>query len=385
MERRDFFGGAVGAAALMTVLPESAHAGKAGAGAGSTLVASSTAPDKVAKAADFVCQGYNDQQVINDAVNSLGSRGGAVRLSRGVFNVTGAIRLKRRVNLVGEGRATILRANGQWNAYDGTAPGAVIEPKNNGIDKTCIMDLAVDGNRSGGANARGIYYRITSANRFDEGPDPTHMFSHVYVYNTNSHGIHLAGSRMRATKLSCVRVYDAGGQSPANGFRIECPDGSYHQCETGSASGDGFFIAGTNNRFTNCKSWYSDGNGFFIKTPRNQFAACDSQDNEKHGYYINSGPNSLVGCHADSNSWRGSSPQSAYDGFHLPWSTEVQLVGCSAYDKNESGRGNWQRFGVYVGGASENCQLIVTTRDNASGGLGGSGATNNTNIVMVTG
>jgi len=385
VERRDFFGGALGVTAGAALAPREAFAGKAGAGAGSALVAAHTAPSKVKNAADFVCDGSSDQTVINDAIKALGSRGGAIRLSRGVFNVTGAVRLKRRTTLAGEGRATVLRANGSWAAYDGTGPGAIVEPRNQGIDKTTVMHLALDGNRGGGANVRGMYFRITDAARFDEGPDPTHMFSHLYIFDTESHGIHLSGGRMRATKLSNIRVYNAGGQTEANGFRVECPDGSYHQCETGSSSGDGFYIAGTNNRFTNCKSWYSDGSGFFIKTPRNQFAACDSQDNEQHGFYINSGPNSLTSCHADSNSWRGSSPQSRYDGFHIPWSTEVQIIGCSAYDKNESNRGSWQRFGVFVGGASENCQLIVTTNGNASGALGGSGAANASNVVMVTG
>ena len=181
---------------------------------------------------------------------------------------------------------------------------------------------------------------------------------------------------MRANKVSRVRVYNVGQEgaaSPAHSYLLDCPDSFYSQCESGSAAGSGFYIAGANNRFTNCKAWYSDEHGFEVRTVRNQFAACESQDNEKHGYYVGAGPNSFVGCHADSNSWNSESPNNDYDGFHIPWGNRIQLVGCSAYEKNEADRPSAQRWGFFLGPTTAHCQIIGTTLGNDLGSVGGGG------------
>ncbi len=352
------------------------------------LVASADAHPRVREVAHYQCDGTDDDQTIAAAVAALASHGGTVRLSEGLFHCTGAVRLTTRIALVGQGRSTILRAHGTWPAFDGTTVGGLIEPAAADTQKNHVAWLALDGNRYQGAEVKGIYYNITSNAGFDEGPDAGHWFSDLYVFRTRHSAVHLAGGRMRATKLSGVRVYNPGaeGAEPvAHGFHIDCPDGFYTQCECGSASGAGFYIEGANNRFTNCKAWYSDLSGFIVRTWRNQFSACESQDNEQHGFHINSGPNSFVGCHADSNSWNSAAPAQLYDGFHIPAGKRIQLVGCAAYDKNEGNRGNQQRYGFYLGAGSEHCQILGTTRDNKVAAVGGAGAGHETHMLMITG
>ena len=352
------------------------------------LVAANNAPARLKVQADYICDGTSDQVEINQALTDLGAIGGQVFLSQGVFNCTGAVQMRRRTFLRGQGRATILKALGTWGAFDGLAQGALIEPLNDGIDKTTVFSLTLDGNRWSGANIHGIYYNITRKDEFDEGPDAAHIFTDIYILQTRQHGVYLQGSNMRANALTRIRVYNVGkeGESPvAHGFYINCPDSFYTQCESGSSSGSGFWIAGANNRFTNCKSWYSDLSGFHIASVRSQYAACESQDNQEHGFYVGSGPNSFVACHADSNSWNGATPTASYDGFHIPWGSRIQLVGCSAYDKNEGGRGNWQRYGFYVGSSASHIQIIGTVKDNATGATGGSGIGSATNLIMVNG
>ncbi|MEZ4512061.1 MAG: hypothetical protein R3C62_09305 [Chloroflexota bacterium] len=357
-------------------------------GVQSILVAATNAPDSLKAVAHYRCDGTDDQAQINQAVQDLGSVGGLVQLSEGTFNCTGAVRLAANVALVGKGRATVLKAFGSWAAFDGTTPGALVEPINDGVEKTAVSSLTLHGNRTNNqASVKGIYYNITRKDDFAEGPDAAHTFSDLYITLTTHHAFHITGTHMRGCQISHIRVFNVGkeGETEAHGFLVECPDNFFNQCECGSSSGSGFFVNGTNLHFVNCKSWYSDLSGWQIRKPRGQFSACEAQDNAQHGFYITTGPTSLVGCHADSNSWDGAAPTAVYDGFHIPWGNRIQLIGCSAYDKNEAGRGNWQRYGFFVGSSAEHCQIIATAQNNATAPTGGNGIGNATNLVMVAG
>jgi len=390
VDRRGFLVGlgGVGAVSVAGLAPESLLAAGGGGGGGDRLVvAASDTPGPLRNAAHFVCDGVDDQVEINAAIDLLESTGGLVQLAEGTYELSGAVRVRRRISLLGKGRSTVLKANGSWTAFDGSGPGALIEPFDEGTDKNLVSFMTLDGNRWSGADVKGVYYNITTDEAFDEGPDAAHYFSDLYIYRTRQHGFHITGKDTQATTATRIRVYDVGseGETEAHGFYIDSPDGFFSQCESGSASGAGFYIDSANNRFTNCKAWYSDRSGFELRSPRNQLSACESQDNEQHGFYVGSGPNTLVGCHADSNSWNSAAPTSQFDGFHLPWSSHVQLVGCSAYDKNESGRGFWQRYGFYLGSSCDHCQVVGTVKDNVDGGTGGDGSLDPTNLMLVNG
>ena len=351
------------------------------------LIAASDAPSSVKATAQYLCTGNNDQVVINQVINELGPTGGNIQLSEGTFFCTGAVRLNPNTTLLGKGRATILKAESSWAAFDGTPQGALIEPAQSDTDRTFVGFLAINGNRFEGPDVKGIYFNITSNAGFSEGPDAAHYFTDIYIYETERHAFHLTGSRMRGNQITRVRIYNPGdeGHTVSHGFYIDCPDSFYSQCECGASTGSGFYIEGANNRFTNCKSWFSELSGWQILAPRNQFAACEAQDNQQHGFYITTGPNSFTACHADSNSWNQLSPTASYDGFHIPWGSRIQLMGCAGYDKNESNRGTWQRYGFFLGPAAQHCQVVGTADSNRNGGVSGAGATNAINWVIVSG
>lgn len=329
-------------------------------------------------AADYVCSGSNDQATINDAVQAAypgaSGLGGVVQLSPGTFNCSGAVKLRRRTSLLGAGRATILSASSGWG-------GGVIEPFDNGTDKVSVGFLAIDGNYQ---NVHGIYFNVTDNGSFDDGsPDAANFFTDLYIYAPGLDGIRFEGSRMRAANVSKIRVWNPGGY----GYYLDSPDGFYTQCEVGSSGLAGFSLRSSNNRITNSKAWYSDGSGFEILAVRNQLAACESQDNEQHGFYIGAGQVSLSACHADSNSWNGAAPTTGYNGFHIKqWRSRVQLIGCQAYDKNESARGFWQQWGFFFEGDNSYCQVSGVTRDNTAGALSlGPGTTLEENSIDVIG
>lgn len=398
LDRRNFMSGAgvAGLAGLMTAVPRKAEAERRPLPTEALLVASWDAPQAVRDSAAYVCTASNDQAVINRALRELGNAGGTIRLSRGRFHLAGPILMQSRTALVGDGRATVLKAWGGWRSRDGTRQGAVIEPANAGVDTTTVSSLKIDGNRyQNRADVGGIYYNITNNTGFWVKPDAEHHLTDLLIVGTRHHGVHIAGAEMRGNILSHIRVFDAGNATTENnsnvahGLLIESPDTSVDVCESGSASGFGFYVNGTSNRFTNCKSWYSDLSGWRIRQPRCAFSACESQDNAEHGFYITTGPVSLVACHADSNSWDSSAPRRGYHGFYIKWGERIQLLGCSAYDKNEryrgSPRGRWQTYGAWLGSAAKHCQVIMTAQDNWRGPVGGAGATDNSNIVMVSG
>jgi len=297
--------------------------------------------------------------------------GGVVALSPGDFNCSGPVKVRSKISLVGSGRASELRATASWS-------GGLIHNHDPSTDKISISHLALDG---AGNSVMGIFLNVTSNGNFEDGsPDAANYITDVYVHNVGSHGVYITGNRNRAACLTRIRVWNAGKY----GFVINSGDGFIHQCESGSSGLDGFRIIKANNRFTSCKAWYSDKSGFYIGAVRNEFAACESQDNERHGFHIASGQVSLTSCHADSNSWNSAQPAASYAGFYIKqYARWVQLIGCQAYDKNEGGRGNWQRWGFLLGGNNSYCQIAGTARDNVFGPLyEGNGSTNNSTDVL---
>jgi len=360
-ERRHFLRSIPVAGTTAAIAGVALHASPASAAAGtsgfSILVAASNSPQSMQDVADYICTGSNDQNTINEAINSQSNIGGVVALSPGSFNCSGAVKVRSRVALVGSGRASVLRASNAWS-------GAMIEAYSTSTDKVTISDLALDGEYK---NVNGILLNVTRKDDFEDGsPDAANYITDVYVHGVQGNGVHITGRHNRGFCVTRVRVWDAGG----HGFVFNSPDGFVHQCESGSSGLDGFRVSSANSRFTNCKAWYADGSGFHIAAVRNEFSACEAQDNEQHGFYIASGQVSLTSCHADSNSWNRNQPVAQYSGFYIIRDrNRVQLIGCQAYDKNEGGRGNWQRWGFVLAGRNSQCQITGIGRDHVDGAL----------------
>ncbi|HLM65789.1 MAG TPA: glycosyl hydrolase family 28-related protein [Acidimicrobiales bacterium] len=361
-------------------------AGGAPARAQTVLVAAADASDDIHGHADVVCSGAHDERRINDAIAACSPSGGVVLLSPGTFVVSGAVRLHSTVTLQGAGRSTVLQASGTWAGPDRSGPGSVVALLDGATHRTALRHLTIDGNKEQ-ADCKGVFYNVDAyPTEGLDGPDPVHVIDDVHVVNTGSVGVQLSGGSNRANVVTGVRVFRAGRGVQAEGFLLDCYDSWFAQCDSGAASGDGIRVVGANNRLTSCKSWYSQRNGFYIDGVRNQLAACESQDNARHGYIVMAGPNSLVGCHADSNSRpeAASGSPGEFDGFHLPFTEAVQLVGCQAYDRRESGDAS-QRHGFYVGDESRDCQIVGIARHNLAEGLAGPGLRGPGMLLSVTG
>ena len=74
-------------------------------------VGSAELSDEQKLSCDYVCDGVDDQIEINQAISSLPDSGGEIHLSRGIFNVSNTIYIRKRIKLVGEGKGITLDRN----------------------------------------------------------------------------------------------------------------------------------------------------------------------------------------------------------------------------------------------------------------------------------
>lgn len=74
-------------------------------------VGSSELSDEQKLSCDYICDGVDDQIEINQAIDSLPDSGGEIHLSRGIFNISNPISIKKRIKLVGEGKGITLDRN----------------------------------------------------------------------------------------------------------------------------------------------------------------------------------------------------------------------------------------------------------------------------------
>lgn len=74
-----------------------------GKGNSSVTVAAYNAKTKSRENADFLCTGTNDDEIINQAIQSLSPEGGEIKLTDGLFLTSSPILIDRRIKITGEG------------------------------------------------------------------------------------------------------------------------------------------------------------------------------------------------------------------------------------------------------------------------------------------
>ncbi len=74
-------------------------------------VGSSQLSDEQKLSCDYICDGVDDQIEINQAINSLPDSGGEIHLSRGIFNISNPVTIRKRIKIVGEGKGITLDRN----------------------------------------------------------------------------------------------------------------------------------------------------------------------------------------------------------------------------------------------------------------------------------
>ena len=142
--------------------------------------------------ADYTCDGVNDQQEINQAIQEIANAGlgGSVYLLAGTYNIsdvlldgqtTPGINLKSNISLIGEGAGTVLKAVSSSNYNVINAHGT----STNHLSGILISQLRIDGNKD---NVSGSNFGISF-----EYVDDSKM-TKLWVENLTSSGMRLENS-----------------------------------------------------------------------------------------------------------------------------------------------------------------------------------------------
>ncbi len=138
------------------------------------------------RAEDYTCDGTDDQQVIQQAIDSLGSSGGVIYLLEGTYNITGPINLDdgtvtgdgiddSNKSIIGVGRATVLLPSGNFD---------VVKVQN--CKNIFISSLKIDGSSqtSTSSSDAGIEFYRTSFSKIEN----------IWIEDLKQSGVSIGGS-----------------------------------------------------------------------------------------------------------------------------------------------------------------------------------------------
>lgn len=147
-----------------------------------TKVVAAVDSDFTERTADYICDGVNDQETIQQAIDALGANPGVVYLLEGTYNISDSINLNNTAPddsgkaIIGAGKGTIL------SLLPGASGVNVINAVN--VNGVLISQLMIDGEQAQGNPNDGIYFNAVTFSKIDK----------VWVENMGTNGIRLQAS-----------------------------------------------------------------------------------------------------------------------------------------------------------------------------------------------
>jgi hypothetical protein len=379
------------------------------------VVAAHNAPNEEKNGADYVCDGINDEEQINQAIADIdpggkiqwGSYGGEVVLGAGEFvigngvtNNEGSIKIRSGVHLRGAGtRATWIRAagiddiNGAFSTFTASTVqdvpsvvfGAHILNVNSGagmiefnspdVEFSEVNDLSLFGNSRRGARTLGIRYDTNplTDKLALEGSDAANRLQDLYIAETAGHGIYHDGVIGHALKANMIRIFRVGTTVEANacGILARNPGAWYANIDINGCTNHGIWAAAGNNQWINTRASFSGSgqmvpgtygasSGIWITGKRNTFSGIVADNNHGHGIAILDTDNTLTSFLALSNGWAG-----GFGSGILVGGDRCSLFGNSLDPATE--RPREQRYGVDVRTGTTQATGMITTSQNTLG------------------
>ena len=296
---------------------------------------------------------------IQAAIDAL-PLGGEIILGEGILWIESTIRLRSRITLRGQGRATVLRAIDGLNAN-------MIELADKTVDLTVLRDLRVDGNKDGQSSGHGIFLDNDDGHPHTL-TDAHHLLTNVVVHHCKGNGIHITGDA-RETMLEQCKVYTCDGC----GFYNYASDMKYVNCIAGGNGTYGLAVEGWNAQLTNCKAFWNGMKGFRVHA-QCCLTNCQSEENYQAGFEIVLQDNLFVGCVAHNNG----RAEARAEGFWVG-GDRTQLMGCYGYDSKDPA---WQSYGYVLADGVTNVRLNGVAYGNNDGALLDNGAINLTDELV---
>jgi hypothetical protein len=294
-------------------------------------VASNDAPADFKAAADYVCDGTNDQVEINlalelaaplqsrnSAMPATAKQNGKVVLSGGRFNCGSNIKCWTGVHLQGAGWLTEIRAVSC--SATGLLTLAIVQDH-----LVHVSDLHLQGNYGSGGSCNGIDFDMTSSGSTSgypsSSPDSYHhihdLFIDGFTTTAGRTGMRIWAASTANNRGNIVDRCQVKNCS-ANGIEFSAASDSFiSNCHIGGMGGAGLKIATGNMKVANCKTFYCDTYGLHASSGRGTLAGFETQD-DATGVFLDAAPWVCSAITADTSLTAGirvSSPQVNISGF----------------------------------------------------------------------
>ncbi len=321
--------------------------------------------------ADYACDGTDDQEKINTAINDLPATGGAVYLLEGTYNIS--------TTLLGEETEVgiVLDSNHNNTALIGTGKGTVLKVVSgasttlyviNGQDANGILisQLMIDGNsKAGGDNYRGIAFNNVSYSKIDkvwvENMHFNGMYldntSHTTVSNNNAQGNGYDGIRIFGSN-NTVSNNNAQGNTDYGILLIGHNNIISNNNVQDNTTGYGIYVSDSYNTISN-NNVQGNTEGIHLQSSSNSIISNNNvQGNSSHGIFLSDSSNNTV----SNNNVQGNTRQ----GIYLSYSSNNNTIIANVVKDNGSEAGYY--CGIVLDGSDSN--IISSNRVSDTNGLG---------------
>jgi hypothetical protein len=346
--------------------------------AATVLVAANNAPTAVKNAADYLCDGTDDEVQINQAATDIGSTG-KLQLSEGTFSINngGVVCNGHSVTIEGAGRGhranathgasaigtRLIAASGITGPILTVAAASGSEP----LYGSFLKDFSIDG-AGLGTTIDGIFWRSYWGHIFNVG-----------VRRTTGHGIHFKGYRIAAGDAQDWNLYDSkvlmcdveSAALDSLYFDYGATDMHVMNCVLANGTRDHIHMANaaSSAQFTGVHTYDAGRYNIHLESTgsRSKFSNCKIEGAAQHGLVIdstNGGPSDVqfTGCNFHDN---GDSADNTYDHVFLTRASgtssigRLMFVGCAFGWKNQASNPNKPRYGINLVGSISNGTVVV--------------------------
>lgn len=263
------------------------------AGRGATLlVASAVADPKVQAAADYLCDGTDDDVQINAAIQALPAWGGRVLLSEGTFYLGASVTLDQNY--------TVLEGSGRVSTELALQNGENVDMVVVTGQLCAVRSLSLNGNKANQSTAgNGVSLQNTK-----------NVVKDVWITSCYENGVEIVG--VLGTPAHACRVLDSfitlcrlDGVAIAATYSYDC---TIQNVWSGDNDQHGFSTASGETRFDNCHSWGNGVDGLRITaTTQTTVIGCYMETNTGRGIRASGGSDHarILGSHFYRNASNG--------------------------------------------------------------------------------
>ena len=258
---------------------------------------------------DYLCDGVDDQEEINQAVQAIPDSGGEIVILDGTYNITAPIFVnKSNVSIKGNGNATVLKRMWTSDSVEGVITL-------NSVSNCKIENLQIDGNRSTyiSANNRGIYLSSSSNNTITGNTCNNNRYGIYLDYNSNNNTV---------TDNTCNNNSDGISLSSSNNNTI-----TGNTCNNSVYAGIYLTSSSSNNTITG-NTCNNNSNGIYLisSSNNNTITGNTCNNNSNRGIYLSSSSNNTI---TGNTCIRGTGQPSDY-------TTNQQTIRISGSDSNNN-------------------------------------------------